>query len=308
MDINQLVTFIHVAELGSISKAADRLNIVQPALSRQIRLLEAELGVPLFERHGRGMAITAAGQEVLDHAVRVMAELDSLRRTTEEGRASFRGMVRLGTTPTVADIMTVPLMRQARQDHPALALRFSSAFAGHLVDWMQRAELDVIMTYDPAPTRSLRVLPVMMEELCLVAPGGELSGDRPVAFRSLSHRPLVLPSPRHGLRAIINDCARAAGLEFGNVIEADSYSALVDLTRAGFGATILPPAPIHAAIASGALSTAPLTDPVPERKLVVCYSAERPVSPAARYIGDQFVSLTRTMVGEGRWRGRLLTA
>src|SRR5262245_40348042 len=77
VDVAQLKTLIHVAELGSLSKAADRLHIAQPALSRQIRLLERELGVDLFERHGRGMVITAAGREVLDRAVRIMAELDS---------------------------------------------------------------------------------------------------------------------------------------------------------------------------------------------------------------------------------------
>ena len=71
MDISQLKTLIHVAELGSLSKASERLNLVQPALSRQIRLLEKELGTYLFDRHGRGMVITEAGREVLEHAARV---------------------------------------------------------------------------------------------------------------------------------------------------------------------------------------------------------------------------------------------
>lgn len=73
MDISQLRTLAHIAELGSVSKAADRLNIAQPALSRQIRLLEQELGVYLFERHGRGMVITEIGREVLLHAANIMA-------------------------------------------------------------------------------------------------------------------------------------------------------------------------------------------------------------------------------------------
>src|SRR3954466_3737290 len=99
MDISQLKTLIHVAELGSVSKAADRLNIAQPALSRQIRLLEQELGAYLFERHGRGMVITEMGREVLAHAVRIMAEMDAIRDTVSEGRTSFRGSISIGTTP-----------------------------------------------------------------------------------------------------------------------------------------------------------------------------------------------------------------
>ncbi|WP_295048008.1 LysR substrate-binding domain-containing protein [uncultured Paracoccus sp.] len=304
--MNQLITLVHVAELGSISRAADRLNIVQPALSRQIRLLEDELGAALFERHGRGMAITAIGQEVLDHAVRILAELDAMRRTVEDGRSSFRGLVRIGTTPTVADIVTVPLMQDIRRQHPELNIRFSSAFTGYLLDWLNRGDLDIVVSYDPPPTRSLRVTPVLIEDLYLVAPGGSLSLDRPVPFASLADQELVLPSPRHGLRAIFDDCARTAGISFNHVIEADSFAAMVDLTRAGFGATILPVAPIHQALSDGQLSAAPLVDPVPERKLVVCYSADRPVSPAARYVGTLFIQLASRLVAEGIWRGTLL--
>ncbi|OWJ79494.1 LysR family transcriptional regulator [Haematobacter genomosp. 1] len=306
MEINQLITLVHVAELGSISKAADRLNIVQPALSRQIRLLEEELGVPLFERHGRGVAITPAGQAAVDHALRVLAEIDSLRGAVEEGRSSFRGLVRIGATPTVAELMTVPLMVQIKNDHPELAVRFSSAFAGYLVDWMARGELDVMISYDPASTRSLRVRPVLMESLFLIGPSGALCEDRPVRFRDLALQPLVLPSPRHGLRAIFDHCARVAGITFTQVIEADSFASMIDLTRAGFGATILPVAPIHRSLAAGELSCAPLVDPAPERKLVLCYSADRPVSPAARYVGELFIRLTQERVESGIWKGTLL--
>ena len=129
MDVVQLKTLIHVAELGSLSKAADRLNIAQPALSRQIRLLEEELGIFLFERHGRGMVITEVGREVLDHATRVMAELEAIRHSASGGRSSFRGMVMVGTTPTVAEIVTVPLVRRIKEAHPQLCVRFSSAYS-----------------------------------------------------------------------------------------------------------------------------------------------------------------------------------
>src|SRR5215213_3517554 len=106
MDFAQLKTLIHVAELGSLSKAADRLNIAQPALSRQIRLLERELGTYLFERHGRGMVLTEAGRQVLEHASRIMSELDALRSSVAQPGSSLRGIVTIGTTPTVAAIVT----------------------------------------------------------------------------------------------------------------------------------------------------------------------------------------------------------
>lgn len=308
MEISQLVTLVHVAELGSISKAADRLNTVQPALSRQIMLLEQELGVSLFERHGRGMAITEAGQGVLDHAVRVLAELDAMRRSVEERRTSFRGIVRIGTTPTVADIVTVPLMQRIREAHPNLNIRFSSAFSGYLLDWLKRGELDVVVSYDPPSTKALRVVPVMMEQLYLVSARPGLSIDKPLQFTSLADEQFVLPSPHHGLRAIVDEYARQAGIKYTHVVEADSFTALTDLTRAGFGVTILPLAPIYRDIREGRLFAAPLTNPTPERKLVVCYSADRRVSPSARYVGHAFTEIATELVNAGIWGGQILSS
>ncbi|RVA63909.1 LysR family transcriptional regulator, partial [Mesorhizobium sp. M7A.F.Ca.CA.001.11.2.1] len=87
MELSQLRTLIHVAELGSLSKAADRLHIAQPALSRQVRMLEEELGFALFLRHGRGMVLSEQGKEVLTHAMRVMAEIDEIRATATPANA-----------------------------------------------------------------------------------------------------------------------------------------------------------------------------------------------------------------------------
>ncbi len=111
MDVVQLKTLIHVAELGSLSRAAHRLHVAPPALSRQIRQLEKELGVYLFERHGRGMIITEAGSEVLQHAIRVMDELEAIRCSVMGGQTAFCGAVAIGTTPTIAEIVTVPLVK-----------------------------------------------------------------------------------------------------------------------------------------------------------------------------------------------------
>lgn len=180
MDISQLKTLIHVAELGSLSKAADRLNIAQPALSRQIRLLERELGTYLFERHGRGMVLTDAGREVLEHASRIMSELDALRSSVAQPGSSLRGIVTIGTTPTVAAIVTVPLVCKIRDSHPQLSMRFTSAFSGHLLDWVQRGELDLAVSYDPQPLKSLRITPVTVDELLLVGRGVAPVARKPV--------------------------------------------------------------------------------------------------------------------------------
>lgn len=307
MDITQLRTVIHVAELGSLSRAADRLGIAQPALSRQVALLEQELGARLFERHGRGMVPTAAGQQVVEHAGRVLAELDALRSAVAGPEASLRGVVTIGATPTVSAIITVPLARRLRERHPDLTLRFASAFSGHLLDWVQRGEIDLAVSYDPQPGRSLRIEPVMIEDLLLVGPSGAgLSLATSVPFRRLVEHPLILPSQRHGLRTLIDACARKADIALDASIEADSLEAMIDLVRGGFGVTVLPLAPIHAEVEAGRLEAAPIVEPVPTRRLVIARAADRAATPAMRFVAQTIVEIAADLAARGVWRGRMI--
>lgn len=307
MDIAQLKTLIHVAELGSLSKAADRLRIAQPALSRQIRLLEGELGAALFERHGRGMVITTTGRQVLDHATRIMAELEAIRSSATEEQTSLKGLVTVGTTPTVSEIVTVPLVSRVREAHPQLSIRLASAFTGHLLDWLQRGELEFAVSYNPEPQNSLRTVPVMMENLLFVSAGGKgLSLNRAVPFSHLANEELVLPSPRHGLRSLMDECARQAGITLHGNVEADSFRAMINLVRNGFGSTALPLAPIYSLVDSGVLCAAPLVDPTPTRKLVIVYPADRPVSPAAKFVATTFTSIATDLVKRNVWLGHML--
>ncbi|MHB2265787.1 LysR family transcriptional regulator [Aliihoeflea sp. PC F10.4] len=309
MEFHQLKTFIHVAELGSLSKAADRLNIAQPALSRQMRLLEEELGVKLFERHGRGMAVTDIGREILDQAANVLAGLDSIRNIAASGHTHIRGVVMVGMPPTVAEIVTVPLVRRLREKHPELAVRFSSAFSGHLLDWLQRGELEVSLSYDPEPQRSLTITPVMEEKLLYFEKGtGKPAKLRTIGFAELARTELVLPSPRHGLRNLLEFYARQAGVSLRPSVEAESLTAMVDLVRAGLGGTILPLAPLHDLVEEGALAAHSIVDPEPVRKLVVAYPADRRRTPAARAVGATFIEIARELVDQKIWAGRMLDA
>lgn len=307
MDVVQLKTLIHVAELGSLSKASDRLHIAQPALSRQIRQLEKELGVYLFERHGRGMVITEAGNEVLQHATRIMDELEAIRSSVSGGHSSLRGAVAIGTTPTIAEIATVPLVKRIREAHPQLSIRLSSAFSGYLVDWLQRGELELAISYDLEPLNTLRIVPVMMETLILVGPvSAGLNMHTPVNFSHLAGESLVLPSARHGLRKILDQCALDVGFKLVTHVEADSFGAMIDLVRHGFGFTVLPLASIYGHLQNGTLCAAPLIEPTPMRKVVMVSPADRRVSPATRYVGETFVQLASELVEQGIWAGHML--
>jgi DNA-binding transcriptional LysR family regulator len=307
MEISQLRTIIHVAELGSLSKAADRLHIAQPALSRQVRMLEEELGFALFSRHGRGMVVTEQGREVLKHAMRVLAELEEIRATATDADTPLTGTVAIGLPPTVADIISVPLVAAFGKAHPKVTLRLVSAYTGYLTDWLYRGELDIAVLYDPRLARSLRSRPLLLENLFLIGPpDAGFSPVRAIPFKQLDGKRLLLPSVGHGLRTIVERCASEGGISLDVVVEADSYATLKDLVRHGHGWTILPLAPIHEDVASGRLTGAPLIDPVPVRRLVLSYPADRPLSRLSRFAGETIDGIISDRVERGIWVGQLL--
>lgn len=306
MDLSQLRTLVHVAELGSLSKAAARLRIAQPALSRQVRLLEAELGSALFARHGRGMVITEAGRTVLVHATRILAEVEALRDGVSGAGAVLGGHVAIGLPPTIADLIAVPLVAAFTATHPRVSVRLVSAYTGTLLDGLQRGEIDLAILYDPRATRGLRSRPLMRERLFLIGAGdADLAPDRPVPFRSLAGERLLLPSDRHGLRNVLQLFADEAGIALDVAVEIDSYTALKELVRHGYGRTILPLAPIHADLEAGRLTAAPIVDPTPTRRLLLSFPPDRPPSRAAEFAGEAVTAIMAAQVAKGIWVGDL---
>ena len=114
----------------------------------------------------------------------------------------------------------------------------------------------------------------------------------------------VLPGGNHGLRTILDECARKAGVGIATMVETDSMRVMVDMTRAGLAVTVLPLAPIHGDVARGDLVAIPIRDPSPERKVVICTSADRPTSPAARYVAQTIQEISHDLLQRAVWGGR----
>ena len=233
--------------------------------------------------------------------MRVMRELDEIRADVTGGDAPMAGSVSIGLPPTLADIISVPLVGAFRA-HPQAVPRLVSAYTGHLLDWLHRGEVDLAVLYDPHAARSLRSRPLLVEHLHLVGPSDAgLSTARAVAFRELDGKPLLLPSARHGLRAIVERCAAETGITLKVAAEADAFGTLKDLVRHGYGWTILPTAPIDADLAEGRLTAAPLVEPIPERHLVLSFPADRPVPRLARFAGEAIVAIVAEHAARGHW-------
>ena len=303
MDLKQLRSFREIAEAGSLSRAADRLRLAQPALSRQIRLLEAEAGLALFTRHGRGMALTEAGRELL---ARISGPLRQLEGAFAEVRAlsgAVAGQVALGMMPTVAAVLAGPLARRVAERHPAVSLRIVEGYTGHLIEWVQRGATDATLLYGPASDLHLPVRDLFIEALVLAGPPGSgQSPEVPVTLADAAKRPLVAPSLPHGLRSIVETAAARARITLNLRHEADSFLVLKDLVECGLGFAILPRSSIRREEQEGRMAVAPLVRPTIRRQVVLAVPPDRAAGRATEAVLALLAEEVAARADGGDWR------
>lgn len=302
MEIKQLRYFKRVAEMGSVSKAAAALSVAQPAISRQIAHLEHELGTPLFYRNGRGVTMTEAGQALF---ARVSTVLDELRRAEQEVRDMIgvaRGIVTLGTPPTVGQVFVVPLIKRLRSCHPDLSLEVAEAFSGYVNEWLTNGALDVAVLYDAPRTRHLVTEDLVSETLFYIAPSAARLPDE-VRLKDLSEVALILPRRPHGLRLLVDRMAGQEGIDLDIVSEIDALPVIRELVASGVGGTILPFVSVHREVEAGTLAASRIVDPALTRTLVLATSSQRPLTVATRAVVKELKGVVREIVDDGAWHG-----
>jgi DNA-binding transcriptional LysR family regulator len=284
MDLRQLRTFVHVAQLGSISLAAERLHIAQSALTRQIQSLEAELDVRLLRRHGRGVALTAEGEVLQERAVLILREVEATRQAIKSDPQLLKGEVSFGMPPSVADVLSGQLIETFSRLHPHVRLRAVTGASGYVLEWLQRGVIDLGVIYDVKTTPMIRTSPLMVEQLYLIERAAEgAQAAREIALKDALAARLVLPSRHHGLRLLLEGVAAANGLAFDPVVEADSMQVQLDLVRRGLGATILPYLSVVREIEAGTVAARLIVSPHVTRRMVIARAIDRPIDAAAEH-------------------------
>ena len=307
MDLKQLNTFVQVAELGSLSKASDRLRIVQPALSRQIRMLEEDLKVTLFTRHGRGMVLTHAGELLRVRAGSILRQIEETRADLSLEAGVVRGQVILGVPPTVGDVLATRLVERFLQRYPEVRLRVATAFSGYLLEWLHSGEIDIAVIYGSEQGANIRFSPLLVENLYFIASAQSRRGPHDaISFDEMAAQNLILPGPQHGLRILIENEARRRGITLKIPVEADALQILKGLVARGLGATVLPMPAVHQDIAAGILTACSVVDPHLSRKLVIARPMGRKASLAVQRFEAILYQEVTDMVREGVWDGKLL--
>lgn len=240
MDLKQLEYFVRVAELGSFTRASSVLNIAQPALSRQVRLLEVELRQNLLLRNGRGVTTTEAGKLLLEHGRGILHQVERAREDLGRVRGALAGRVALGLPPSIAKMMTVPLTREFRKRLPSAALSISEGLTISMQEWLLTGRLDIALLYNPPPTPELNTVPLMEEELFLIGLRVPKAPIGPISLKDVAELPLVIPSRPNAIRMAVETQMAGIGCKPNISLEIDGISAILDLVADGAGHAILP--------------------------------------------------------------------
>lgn len=302
MDFKQLKAFLTIADTGNVTRAAEILNLVQPAVSRQVRLLEEDLGQVLFDRERYGMVLTEAGQSLVAYARRAMLELDRARAEITGNQGGVRGLVTVGLLPSTADVLSSALVSALAASHPGIRVRIASAYAGTLRQWLNSGEVDVALLYGAERAADMHATALIDEPLWIIGlPDEKLRAHRPVQLARLSDRPMVLPSAPHGIRTLVEHACAVSKTTLNVSVETNSLSVQRSLVLGGHGLTILPPLAVAEDLLAGRLSGAPIGSPPISRTIVLALSNARPAGVSIRATVDALTHCARDAVTSKRW-------
>jgi LysR family nitrogen assimilation transcriptional regulator len=284
MNLKQLEYFVHVAELGSFSKAALVLGIAQPALSRQVRTLETDLRETLLLRNGRGVELTEAGRRLFAHGVDILQLVSQAREDMGSTRNEPSGRITIGLPPTIGRQLTLPLVDGFQRRLPQARLAIVEGLSSHIVEWIVTGRVDLGLLYNPEPHPGLELQPVLQEPLCLVTavPQRGRAKPEPLPLAQLGSHPLILPERGHVIRRLLETQAGLAGLKLDIAWEVSSIPAIIDLVCAGYGHAVLTASAVAASGRGDELLVRTLVEPQLTSVLCLATSAHKRSTPLQR--------------------------
>ena len=273
MDTHRLKYFLRIAEEGSITRAATALGIAQPALSRQIRLLEEDLGITLFHRTRRGVHLTEEGERLRSSTAAPLRQLELAVMYAGSPLARIERGLLFGMVPTAAGVLAAPLLASLGAAFPNVHFHVAVAETDELVQRMLGGAVDLAVLHPVADDR-LFYRHLLVEDLVLVGgPASDLSPDTPVRFADLAALPLVMPSATTGIRNTLENTALRVKVAITTRYSTDSLEVSKQLVAAGLGYAVLPPAACGADIDAGRLRCAPISEPEINQQLGVAATA-----------------------------------
>ncbi len=313
IDIRSLRCFVAVVSAGSISRAADNLHLAQPALSLQIKHIEQELGVALFDRIARGVIPTAAGVRFLNHATDILRRLEVAVEDVRESAAEPAGKVAIGLPQSIAKILTVPLVQETLRRWPKVELQIIELSTGYIPNHLLTGHIDLGVSFGEEAGVGLRFDHLVDEDLILLGAPGQLSANigsmgkksAQIRFSELGRFPMILPAGVHSLRVLIDGYQNKHHVKLNVIAEVNAIPQLIELVAAGVGHTILSYASVKRELETGLLSGARIVNPGISRPVFLCRSATVSLSIASSALQALIFTSVKSMVADGQWPARL---
>ena len=296
MDLRSIRYFVQIADLGSITRASEHLGIAQPALSRHVRSIEEELGTQLLVRLPRGVRLTGAGLQFLDHCRRIVRELgrarDELRSTSEVPR----GRVILGLSPTTGPMLLPGVMERCRRQCPQVSLKVVEGFSSQLYDSLLTGRVDLAVLTSPAPSRGLRLLPLISEPIVVLMAPEPRGARRFFTFPELARTPVVTTE---AIRGIVDEQLARYGAKLNVHAEVDAVEAIRRLLLRGIGPAVMPLSTFHDDIRAGNIAAYQIADATVHRILMLGLQAERRLPAAIEEVAQMLTAETNHLFDMG---------
>lgn len=299
IEFRQMQYFVCLYEEGAVTRAARRLNIVQPALSMQIARLEAEVGEALFVRSTQGMRATPRGRELYRLFLPVVGDFARAREQALRVEGELSGQVRMGVVATIAQGVVPDAMIEFAAAHPAVQLSISDGFSQGLSDAVSGGQLDAALINKPRRPLALTMEGMLDEEVVLITGPAHRPLPAAVPFAQVAALKLALPTRHHGLRGILDSFAQAENVDLNAAAEVDSLAAVLALVERADFASLLPGLAVDRAVRAKTVRRHRITAPVLMRRVVCVTHPRRPLAPAAA----AFIATLRQHLQRSRTRG-----
>lgn len=268
--------FVAVARDGHLTRAAERIGVPQPTLSRAIARLEGELGVALFRRSGRGLALTAAGRTLLPRAEAALAELGAGVAELAGDADPVTGRVALGFLGTMGTSAVPGILREFREHHPRVRIELVQVPHAALLERVRDGRVDLALTSPVPDEPGLVATPLAEEELRLAVPSGHrLAGAGAADLAEVADDPFLLFARGYGLQGVVESWCAQAGFRPRRAFEGGETATLRGLVGAGLGVALLPAGPDVPGVVQ-----VPVRSPHTVRTLGMVHAADpRPTAP-----------------------------
>ncbi len=298
MDIRQLVYFLSVVEFKSFTKAAQRLNVAQTALSYHVRNLESELCVALLLRSSRGVEPTEPGLQLVDYARRILALTEEAKRQVADSSGPPRGRLVVGMPSSVIVILAAPLLGLCRSRYPEISLNLVEDRSNVLTEWVQSGQLDLALAFDAPAAKQFVTTPLLVEDLFFVQNAAACKNSGPIPFSEVMDHRLCIPGFSSGVRRMIEQKAAEAGKPVDILFEMRSVLAAREFAELDLSPTILPFCLVQRQVADGHLVARRIVDPPITRTLLLVSSQRRVPSKAEQVVRALLVEVIADAVAK----------